>query len=498
LTIDRLIFLEWLAMPFMTTARTLRKDPNGDEMSARFSRGFEVTILQESEGWVQVQRGAITGWVLKDVVGDTSPLPPDASVDNAAFFRQCWLEGLKTAVFPHYLAGVAKLRSDIMNDTQSNQIGPFRFLQAEWDAGRKDAALNLIDFGSGDIQDWGFQLAMFAAMATRDFDAVKTVLGRPPSAHELYLTQLIGPKAATAAMAKPADSIQMALASVADTALPIGGLTRDQIMTRYAKYLLDPGLPPVSDRIATDLQTALDAVKDGIIAAGTDVLGVTPDATQLVSDPKQPQPIQPGPVGSLPDTPNGAGPSGRPGAGGPLGQLIARGEGDYGTFNRGNAGDSPRKRIDFSQMTIRDIMALQSLPPGNGRRLFAVGKYQVIPVTMRGAVAALGIGPDEKFGPPLQEKVFRNYLIADKRPKVKNYITGKNNDLFGAQLALALEFASVADPNTGRSHYGGSGGNRASIKTAETAAALNTERATYQASLAAGVAPNNAWNALSG
>jgi hypothetical protein len=186
------------------------------------------------------------------------------------------------------------------------------------------------------------------------------------------------------------------------------------------------------------------------------------------------------------------------GAGGPLGQLIARGEGDYGTFNRGNAGDSPGKKINFAQMTMRDIMALQSLPPGNGQRLFAVGKYQVIPVTMRGAVAALGIGADEKFGPPLQEKVFRNYLIASKRPKVKAFITGQSNDLFAAQLALALEFASVADPNTGRSHYGGSGGNRSSIKIAETATALNAERAAYQAKIAAGTSPNDAWNALSG
>jgi hypothetical protein len=493
-------------MPFMITPRTLRKDPNGDEMAVRFSTGFEVTVLQESEGWVQVQRGAIIGWVLKNAIGDTSPLAADTSVDNAAFFRQCWLEGLRTAVFPHYLAGVAKLRSDIKNDTQNDQIGPFRLLQAEWDAARKDASLNLIDFGAADVKDWGFQLAMFAAMAAQDFEALKTSLTRAPSAHELCLAQLIGPKAAAAALANSNAAIAADLGPPLQAAdLPWGGLTGNQIIARYAKYLLsNAGPPPTSvngtealNRIATDLQIALDAVKDDIVAAGNDVLGMTPGPADLVQSATAPGPAQPGPTGVLPNTPAGPGPAGKPGAGGHLGQLIARGEGDYGTFNRGNAGDSARKKIDFSQMTIQQIMTLQALPPGNPNRLFAVGKYQVIPITMRGAVAALGINTSNKFDPAMQENVFRNYLIAAKRPGVKKYIVGQSNNLLGAQFALALEFASVADPNTGKSHYGGSGGNRASITSAETAAALNDERVQYQENIAGGMSPDNAWNALS-
>jgi hypothetical protein len=200
----------------------------------------------------------------------------------------------------------------------------------------------------------------------------------------------------------------------------------------------------------------------------------------------------------LPNEPGGSGPAGVAGAGGALGQLISKGEGGYGSFNRGIAGDSHGRQINFSQMSIGDIMTLQRLPPGNSRRLFAVGKYQVIPKTMRGAVAALGIAANEMYGPPLQEKVFRNYLVAAKRPAVKRFITNQGGDLHNAQLALALEFASVADPNTGRSHYGGSGGNRASITVAQTAAALQAEKAKYQQNLAGGMSPDQAWIALSG
>ena len=98
----------------------------------------------------------------------------------------------------------------------------------------------------------------------------------------------------------------------------------------------------------------------------------------------------------------------------------------------------------------------------------------------------------------MQENVFRNYLIADKRPSVKRFIVGQSNNLLGAQFALALEFASVADPNTGRSHYGGSGGNRASITSAETATALNDERQQYKENVDGGMSQSDAWNALSG
>jgi hypothetical protein len=474
-------------------------------MTSRLSRGFEVTILQESEGWLQVERGAVSGWVQKDAVGDVSPLGADTSVDSAAFFRQCWLEGQAYLWLPHYLAGVAKLRSGIKNDIQDDLTGLFRLTKGEWDAARNDPSLGLTDFAANDITNWGFQTAAFAAMTARDFDAARTALQRAPSAHEFYLAQLIGAQAMAAAVANDHATIATDLSGVQDSQLPPGGATRDDIVKRYSKYLLNAGPPPTSPTgsaafalIATDLQSALDAVKDDIIAAGNDVLSVSPDGNQLIDDVKQPSAGQPAPGGHLPNAPSGPATGGKPGAGGHLGNLIARGEGDYGTFNRGNAGDSARQKINFSAMTIQQIMTLQALPPGHPQRLFAVGKYQVIPSTMRGAVAALNIDTALHFDPTMQEKVFRDYLIAGKRPNVKKYITSQTNNLLGAQFALALEFASVADPNTGRSHYGGMGGNRASISKAETEMALNDERIQYKENLDHGMDPATAWDALSG
>ncbi|KQP80733.1 hypothetical protein ASF60_22510 [Methylobacterium sp. Leaf113] len=151
----------------------------------------------------------------------------------------------------------------------------------------------------------------------------------------------------------------------------------------------------------------------------------------------------------------------------------------------------------MSKQPFDDIMKAQSLPPGNPNRLFAVGKYQLIPITLASAVRALSIAKQEIFTPVLQEHLFRHYLVARKRPKVKNYIIRNGSSLQEAQLALAQEFASVASPHTGRSYYSGTGGNSASISVAAVTKALQEERELYASFLAAGLGPSDAWDALS-
>jgi hypothetical protein len=188
-----------------------------------------------------------------------------------------------------------------------------------------------------------------------------------------------------------------------------------------------------------------------------------------------------------------------PTSGGALGGLISSGEGGYGSYNRGVAGDTRGAKIDFSQMSVSDLMQRQSLPAGDPNRIFAFGKYQVIPSTMKAAVQAMGIDPSTKITPQLQEEIYRNYLISQKRPEVKDYITSQNEDaskLHNAQQGLAKEFASVADPDTGASRYGGVGGNKASIGADKTAQALQEERRRYQENLKT-MKPEEAWSALS-
>ena len=197
---------------------------------------------------------------------------------------------------------------------------------------------------------------------------------------------------------------------------------------------------------------------------------------------------------TIPRSFGGQGVTGQAIRGKSIGDLIASGEGDYQSFNRGVAGDSVGEKIDFSQMTVAEVMQRQSLPQGNPNRIFTVGKYQAIPETFAEAVQKLGIPADTKVTPALQEYIFSEYLLKDKRPDIRDYITGKTDNLKAAQKAGALEWASVADPDTGLSAYGNVGNNKASIAADTFGRSLESVRKAYADAIAQGASPDEAWS----
>ena len=105
----------------------------------------------------------------------------------------------------------------------------------------------------------------------------------------------------------------------------------------------------------------------------------------------------------------------------PLGELISKGEGNYNSYNKGTVNGkiiSGNEPINFSEVTIREIMDRQALPSGDSQRIFAVGKFQIIPKTMQGIVSDLNVDRSEKFTPEIQEKLFANHLIKIKHPQM--------------------------------------------------------------------------------
>ena len=184
------------------------------------------------------------------------------------------------------------------------------------------------------------------------------------------------------------------------------------------------------------------------------------------------------------------------GAGGILGELVGKIEskGDYNAFNRGTAGVSTGGPINLVSMTIGEIRAKQAL--AGSARLFAVGKYQVVPLTMKETVQKLNIQDGDLYAALLQEAMFRKHLVGEKRRTLKHYIMGKNSDLDGAQTDLANEFASVPKPGGGSAHAG-VGGNAALTSSATTRAAINAERDRFKVLIASGKSEDDAWLALS-
>jgi hypothetical protein len=166
---------------------------------------------------------------------------------------------------------------------------------------------------------------------------------------------------------------------------------------------------------------------------------------------------------------------------GDLFEIIAGGEGGYESINRGNAGDSPGGAAvyfgkNLTDMTVGEVMSLQSQ-----EKVFAVGKYQIIPETMIGFVQTMNISMDDKFDSTTQEK-FKDYVVNIKRPEVGKYIRGESSNRAEAAQELAREFASVglsyseAGKVRGQSRYAGSAGNRASISPESIEAALDRAR----------------------
>jgi hypothetical protein len=187
-----------------------------------------------------------------------------------------------------------------------------------------------------------------------------------------------------------------------------------------------------------------------------------------------------------------------------LGDLISRGEGGYNSYNRGTsnghiqAGD---QEIDFSQISLDELQRRQALPSGDHQRLFAVGKYQVIPKTLSKAIADLRLSGDERFSPSLQERIFSDYLIAGKRPAISKYIRGADGaTLHSALKATCQEWASVEDVDTPGKPYGryGQQGNRATTRAGDVAIALNEMRSEYLAGLERGLTAREAWRSITG
>ena len=167
--------------------------------------------------------------------------------------------------------------------------------------------------------------------------------------------------------------------------------------------------------------------------------------------------------------------------GGSVYEVIASGEGDYNSMNRGVAGDSPGGAManigqNLTDMTVGQIMDMQA-----AKQLFAVGKYQIIPGTMKEFVKGAGISRDDLFDADTQEK-FTSYVTNTKRPAVGAYFRGEGS-VEEAGQALAREFASVGLQyaeggfSRGSSLYADRGGNAASITPEEIVAALEKDKA---------------------
>jgi len=120
------------------------------------------------------------------------------AITPADFAEECVHQGLRFGIHPHYLVGVAQLRSGISDTTVGNRIGPYRLTQTEWDANCSDEDFGITDFEADDVNTPEFQCCIYALMALRAQYRCLDRLGQLPSALDLYLEQWPNPPVASA------------------------------------------------------------------------------------------------------------------------------------------------------------------------------------------------------------------------------------------------------------------------------------------------------------
>jgi hypothetical protein len=181
----------------------------------------------------------------------------------------------------------------------------------------------------------------------------------------------------------------------------------------------------------------------------------------------------------------------------PILDLLGEAEGDYHSVNRGRAGDSPgdwaRANLgrSITDMTLAELRGHQAgADPScwfNGTRgaagLYAVGRYQLIPCTLHGALRRVdGLTLDHRYDPTTQDGL-AVYLLLIKRPRLGAWLLGYRHGYALAGQELAKEFASVPVQMRhrhcarGQSYYcGDSAGNAALISLEAVEKALHETR----------------------
>ena len=168
---------------------------------------------------------------------------------------------------------------------------------------------------------------------------------------------------------------------------------------------------------------------------------------------------------------------------------------EYNAYNKGTKNnkiigadfdENNESVINFSDMTIEEYLRRGDLSINDPNKLFAVGRYQIIPTTMHDIVNKLKINPkNTKLTPDIQDMLFTEGLIKRKRPIVDDYLNGKpgvTRDM--AVMELAKEFASIGIPydlparglKKGQSFYEGTGGNAAHNKPEDVGTALDADK----------------------
>ncbi len=138
-------------------------------------------------------------------------------------------------------------------------------------------------------------------------------------------------------------------------------------------------------------------------------------------------------------------------------------------------GNSANTSVQFTAMTVDEVLAWQAQFVAQGNASSAVGRYQFIDSTLRGLVTQLNIAGTEVFDEALQDKLAVALL---ERRGIRDYVDSKiSREEFAHNLSK--EWAALPKTigeNPEQSYYAGDGLNKAQVSVDEMFASIATVR----------------------
>jgi hypothetical protein len=421
-------------------------------------------------------------WVVKEYLLELGPLQESlelAELDESQFINSSFIaariiSGFRDAggMNAEYLLLLAWSESKWTNSDEDDRVGnsanlmgkfgPFRLTETTWQAYLQDDNYQpvLKGYNSGDRLVPESQSIFAACLANQLQISLTAVLGSEPAAWLLFVGHKIGENAALLfAQLAQQDVVstevegQMAITLVEidsyRSLFPNGAATTKEQVLAAVKVEFINAAKAITEKLGSLVnETTLDELAEGFsVSRSGDALTnkrIKPYADLL--------------------------------------SFIAKGEGGYNSMNNGTRGDkivdsTHDSRIKISKlltdMTLLEIIAMQEGTISSGRKLFAVGRYQIIPETLKFAIKHSQFSFNTLFTEKIQDALAVT-LIQKKRPALGAYLKGESNDLDKAMHAAAREWASLPNPKTGKSAYGS--GNRALHSRTEVSKALISAR----------------------
>jgi spore germination cell wall hydrolase CwlJ-like protein len=272
-------------MAVMVDTRTLRKEPVGGNPGATLKievkLGTAVDVLRDKDGFVEIRvpslPGAPVGWVFNDAVDKSAVSVPPLDLKNLAEVVVEHADGF--GVSAHFLISYAHMRSDLVPGQMANgaEHGPFGLSAAEWLFFGDSLELG-VSFPKEAIAEWVSQSIVSALRMYLTQNACAEILGRQPTAAELALALMCGPKTAAAIIKSPAADVNAAIAANSAEDGETAGVDRAGFNLRFAEFLKGKTGQEAIDAITAKLQESLDATRQSIAALGMSTVANTETA----------------------------------------------------------------------------------------------------------------------------------------------------------------------------------------------------------------------------